>query len=48
MELEETVRSTINRVIVHVVVLRQMYEELVQKSHDLDTKFSRSVARNFL
>lgn len=26
----------------------QMYEELVQKSHDLDTKFSRSVARNFL
>eukprot|EP00903_Cladosiphon_okamuranus_P006209 g6104.t1 len=26
----------------------QMYEELVQKSHDLDTKFSRSISRNFL
>ncbi|CAM9512923.1 unnamed protein product [Scytosiphon promiscuus] len=26
----------------------QMYEELVQKSHELDTRFSRSISRNFL
>ncbi|CAM9732099.1 unnamed protein product [Pylaiella littoralis] len=26
----------------------QMYEELVQKSQELDSKFSRSIARNFL
>eukprot|EP00752_Nemacystus_decipiens_P012895 g11415.t1 len=26
----------------------QMYEELVQKSHELDSKFSRSISRNFL
>ncbi|CAM9860396.1 unnamed protein product [Choristocarpus tenellus] len=26
----------------------QMYEELVQKSHELDSKFSRSISRTFL